>query len=142
MRTTEDSGGLHTCVHANQWKVETFVTFILQHLFHLPKKDIWNLLFSNLNSGLEENKFERTTKKWHYYNMAATSRISRNTETTFARWLISEKEDDFIKLNVSRCHSDCHYNQLNLTSRRIGLEKLFDKVAVKISKDYLRKFLR
>lgn len=99
VRTTEDSGGLHTCVHANQLKVETFVTFILLHLFHLP---------SNLNSGLGENKFERTTKKWHYYNMTATSRISRNTETTFAHWLISEEEDDFIKLNVSRCHSDCH----------------------------------
>ena len=65
-------------------KVELFVTFILQHLFHLPKKD-GNLLFSNLNSGLGENKFERTTKKWHYYNMTATSRTSRNPETTFAR---------------------------------------------------------
>lgn len=99
----------HLCsCEPTELKVELFVTFILQHLFHLPKKDIWNLLFSNLNSGLEENKFERTTKKWHYYNMTATSRTSRNTETTFAHWLISEKEDDFIKLNVSRCHSDCH----------------------------------
>ena len=101
----------HLCsCEPTELKVELFVTFILQHLFHLPKKDIWNLLFSNLISGLGENKFGRTTKKWHYYNMTATSRTSRNTETTFAHWLISpsEKEDDFIKLNVSRCHSDCH----------------------------------
>lgn len=76
--------------------------------FHFTTPISPALLFSNLNSGLGENKFGRTTEKWHYYNMTATSRISRNTETTFAHWLISEKEDDFIKLNVSRCHSDCH----------------------------------